>query len=490
MSLNEDHRMEQHRGSPHKRRVTPLPKLQLSVLLYLLLAEPITSTVILPFIVQLVEETGITGGDVSKVGYYAGLVESIFFFIEALMILQWGRLSDRIGRRPILLTGLFGLGISMLCFGLSRTFWSVVASRALAGALNGNAGVIKCMLSEITDDTNLDRGLSFIPIVWSVGNTLGPLIGGSLQHPYERFGAIFRSSTFWQTYPYFLPCVTAAVYSTSAFFLAFILLKETCPALIIRQSQIPGRTSQLSGVDDITPMAVTECSPLIPPPKIKPKHVSLRDLLTSRVLVVILNYALLALADMAFTVLLPVYLSTPISNGGLGMSPSLTGVCLAGFGIVNGVVSILLFVPIHRRIGTRAILWSCEAAFIACFALFPVMNKLARDHDGLCLSVWIVFLVQLALGTLPSMAFSATFIFLTSAVPSRSALGATTGLAQTVASTMRAIGPAGATSLFALSVEHNLLGGTLVYWVLCLVSAGGTLAATRLPAMPWRRPGE
>jgi hypothetical protein len=84
--------MEQHQGSLHKR-VTPLPKLQLSVLLYLLLAEPITSTVILPFIVQvcashepcfasrritsiskLVEETGITGGDVSKIGYYAGLV--------------------------------------------------------------------------------------------------------------------------------------------------------------------------------------------------------------------------------------------------------------------------------------------------------------------------------------------------------------------------------------------------------------------------------
>jgi hypothetical protein len=75
-------------------------------------------------------------------------------------------------------------------------------------------------------------------------------------------------------------------------------------------------------------------------------------------------------------------------------------------------------------------------------------------------------------------------------VPSRSALGATTGLAQTVASVMRAIGPAAATSLFSLSVEHNLLGGTLVYLVLCLVSAGGTLTATLLPPMSWPRPAE
>ena len=88
------------------------------------------------------------------------------------MILQWGRLSDRIGRRPVLLTGLFGLSLSMICFGLSHTFWAVVASRALAGALNGNAGVIKCMMSEITDESNIAQGFAFVPIVWSAGNTI------------------------------------------------------------------------------------------------------------------------------------------------------------------------------------------------------------------------------------------------------------------------------------------------------------------------------
>jgi MFS family permease len=89
------------------------------------------------------------------------------------MILQWGRLSDRIGRRPVLLSGLFGLGLSMLCFGLSHTFWTVVASRALAGALNGNTGVIKCMMSELTDETNMAQGVAWMPMVWAAGNTLG-----------------------------------------------------------------------------------------------------------------------------------------------------------------------------------------------------------------------------------------------------------------------------------------------------------------------------
>jgi len=53
---------------------------------------------------------------------FEALIGIIFFLTEALMILQWGRLSDRIGRRPVLLTGLFGLGLSMICFGLSHTF--------------------------------------------------------------------------------------------------------------------------------------------------------------------------------------------------------------------------------------------------------------------------------------------------------------------------------------------------------------------------------
>ena len=56
---------------PHLSK-TPLPKLQLFILFYVQLAEPIASTVIYPFVNQLVRETGITNGDERKTGYYAG----------------------------------------------------------------------------------------------------------------------------------------------------------------------------------------------------------------------------------------------------------------------------------------------------------------------------------------------------------------------------------------------------------------------------------
>ena len=85
----------------------------------------------------------ITGGDEKKVGYYAGLIvgvqsyincynlqyaaqESIFFATEALFVMHWSRLSDYIGRKPVLLIGTAGLCISMICFGLSKTYVTLV----------------------------------------------------------------------------------------------------------------------------------------------------------------------------------------------------------------------------------------------------------------------------------------------------------------------------------------------------------------------------
>lgn len=55
------------------------------------------------------------------------LQESLFFVAQALTTLHWSRLSDHVGRKPVLLIGLMGLSISNVCFGLSTTFWTIVA---------------------------------------------------------------------------------------------------------------------------------------------------------------------------------------------------------------------------------------------------------------------------------------------------------------------------------------------------------------------------
>ena len=110
--------------------------------------------------------------------------ESTFFLGQAFSTLQWGRLSDRIGRKPVLLAGIFGLALSLLCFGLSQSFIAFVASRSLAGILNGNVGVLKAMMGEITDDTNAAQGFAFIPMIWSTGTTIAYVHFHELGHPY------------------------------------------------------------------------------------------------------------------------------------------------------------------------------------------------------------------------------------------------------------------------------------------------------------------
>jgi MFS family permease len=83
----------------------------------------------------MVKSFGIT--DERQIAVYTGLVTSIFAIAEFSASIFWGWLSDRVGRKPILLTGLAGTGISMLMFGFASNLPMALFARALGGFLNG-----------------------------------------------------------------------------------------------------------------------------------------------------------------------------------------------------------------------------------------------------------------------------------------------------------------------------------------------------------------
>jgi MFS family permease len=90
---------------------------------------------IFPYAYFMVESFGIS--DKTKVAMYTGMVTSSFAFMECISGIFWGRLSDKIGRKKVLLGGLFGTGLSMLLFGFAQSLPMALFARALGGLLNG-----------------------------------------------------------------------------------------------------------------------------------------------------------------------------------------------------------------------------------------------------------------------------------------------------------------------------------------------------------------
>lgn len=76
-------------------------------------------------------------------------MQGCFAAAQLCTAMLWGRASDKGGRKRILLIGLAGTTISCVGFGLATTFWQALMFRMMAGALNGNVGVMRTMISEI-----------------------------------------------------------------------------------------------------------------------------------------------------------------------------------------------------------------------------------------------------------------------------------------------------------------------------------------------------
>ncbi|GBE88221.1 MFS general substrate transporter [Sparassis crispa] len=462
---------------------TPLPWAQLTILLVLQLAEPLTSQVISPFAPDLIRNIGITGGDETKVGYYVGLMHSIFFATQALTVLHWSRISDHLGRKPIIMTGLTGLSLSMYCFGLSRTFWSLVVSRCLNGALNGNIGVLKSMVAEITDSTNLAEAYSYLPLSWLTGATMGPMIGGSLSRPHERFPSVFGHSEFMQKYPYFLPCAIPATFSAVAVLVSFFFLKETVVSPVSIHQLLRNRLNK-SDHNDIDGAKIS--SPLISR-KASTKPLPLRRLLIPRVLVSGGNYALLAIVDICYRSVQPVYLSTPIELGGLGLSPPAIGAILSTYGISNGLLQIFFFAKVIELWGPKKVHIVGIASALPVFALFPIINLLAKA-EGYSTIVWAALFLQCAISIAINFCYGSIFMYITASSPNKASLGSVNGLAQMSVSIMRAVGPALANSLFSISIdqEHHYMGGLFVYWCLAALTCVALWGASLLPAQVWQ----
>lgn len=206
------------------------PAFQLFVLAVVRLAEPIALTSIFPYAWALIKHFEI--GDEGQASFYAGLLISSFSLAEALMGMYWGGLSDRIGRKPVLLLGCTGTMLSMLLVGLAPNIWVALVGRAIGGFLNGNVGVIQTMVGELVQKPEHEpRAYAIMPFVWSIGTIIGPSIGGTFSDPHASFPHAFPQGSLFARMPYLLPNVVCALLLLISILLGYFLLDETHPDL-------------------------------------------------------------------------------------------------------------------------------------------------------------------------------------------------------------------------------------------------------------------
>ncbi|KAF7304092.1 MFS domain-containing protein [Mycena indigotica] len=463
--------MSETDADPPRKR-TPIPKMQLFILLAIQFAEPIAALVIYPFVVQFVRDTGITKGDETKIGFYAGMLESSFFLAESVTVFQFGRLSDVYGRRPVLLFAPLGLALSMFGFGLSSNYWSMLGWRCLQGVWNGNTGVTKTAMNEISDPSNIADMFSFLPLMWSTGVTLGPALGGILVNPATKWpNSPLGRIQLLKTYPYFLPCAVAGLIALAAFILAWVGLKETLPSALTRQSK---------------GSPPTETSPLLPSAT-DPEDIRLpvRQLLTRPVVITFVNHGFLTFCEMSYAALLPIVYATPIQHGGLGLSPYAIGLLMGSTGMLNAVIQATLGGRVIRYFGARTMFTTGFVAITAAILFYPILNFLARRQGAVDWAVGLAIAGQLSCSVFTYFAFSVTSLFILAASPNRANVGAVSGISGTVGTAMRAVAPTVASSLFALSVKHQWLSGSAGFLLLASLS----IIAVRLTRMLPKEPG-
>ncbi|EEU40821.1 uncharacterized protein NECHADRAFT_32451 [Fusarium vanettenii 77-13-4] len=210
-----------------QKQPPPFPTKQMFVLACCRICEPIAFMSIFPYIYYMIEDFNITD-DSSKISVYAGMVTSAFTLAEFSTGVLWGRLSDKIGRKPVLLFGLLGTAISVLVFGFAPSLPVALFARALGGLLNGNIGVLQTTVAElVTVKEQQPRAYTIMPMVWCIGSIIGPMIGGALARPCISYPEIFARGTIWDRYPYLLPNLFSAATVFVGVIIGLLYLDET-----------------------------------------------------------------------------------------------------------------------------------------------------------------------------------------------------------------------------------------------------------------------
>ncbi|PVG02253.1 major facilitator superfamily MFS-1 [Serendipita vermifera] len=189
--------------------ITPLPKLPMTVLSIMMLGEFLSANVSAPWVLFMVQSFNISEEE-SDVGYWTGVLCSMFFITQFATSLLWATVAEKHGRRTVLFVALLGMALTCTLFGTSRTYSEAVVIRLLQGVFAGAVGVGRGSVANVTDPTNEGRAYAIMGFAWGLGGVLGAIIGGVFESPAKNYPQLFGKVQLFIDYPYLLPCAVAS----------------------------------------------------------------------------------------------------------------------------------------------------------------------------------------------------------------------------------------------------------------------------------------
>jgi DHA1 family tetracycline resistance protein-like MFS transporter len=165
--------------------------------------------IVMPVLPGLIEELT---GSVRAAGIWTGVIGSLWALMQFVCAPIIGSLSDRFGRRPVILVSTAGLALDWVAMALAPNLWWLVAGRIVGGVTSASATALFAYMADVTAPEHRARGFGLIGAAISAGFVLGPALGGAL-------GEVAPRLPFW----------VAAGCSAAAFLYGLVVLPESLP---------------------------------------------------------------------------------------------------------------------------------------------------------------------------------------------------------------------------------------------------------------------
>jgi len=427
-----------------------------------------------------------------QVGVYVGLIASAFALAQLATNFFWGWLSDRIGRKPVILLGTLFTAACFVAFGFCRTLWQAILVQALMGLLNGNQGVVSTCLGEITDRSNQSQAFTYLPVIYGLGGITGPVIGGILvsqRNPFDKSKP--------NPYPYLLPNLLSASILCADLVVTAIFLEESHeeaqylapigtrvkhlftwiweftsssrPHYLRRRGKSHNQRPQTNGMaevsdDDDASDDGLENTAFLP----ATEELQSKDVLNRDTVLLLLTYLIFQLSNISFNSLYPIFAQAKPPTG-RNLHPNEIGLSLAFAGLVTIVFQVGVFGKLRDKMGNRWAYRTGLAGFVIAYLLMPwVGYKRGDDGDGTISSgaawLWFEICLVLLIKTVAAVGgLTSALLLITNSAPNHNVLGTLNGLAQTLSAAGRAVGPFVSGGLFSLATKVRPKGEALAF---------------------------